>query len=42
LSISAENLFIDENYARMNLEAETGFYIVISVADTGTGIHLKY
>jgi len=38
LSISAENLFIDENYARMNLEAETGFYIVISVADTGTGI----
>jgi len=38
LSISAENLFIDENYARMNLEAEMGFYIVITVADTGTGI----
>lgn len=38
LSISAENLFIDENYARMNLDATVGPYIVITVADTGTGI----
>jgi PAS domain S-box-containing protein len=38
LSISAENLFIDENYARINLEAKTGHYIAISVADTGKGI----
>jgi len=38
LSICAENLFIDENYARMNLEASVGPYIVITVADTGTGI----
>jgi len=38
LSISAENLFIDENYARMNLEATVGPYIVITVADTGMGI----
>ncbi|MEH1825621.1 MAG: response regulator [Nostoc sp.] len=38
LSISAENLLIDENYARMNLEAKVGFYIVISVSDTGIGI----
>jgi len=37
-SICAENLFIDENYARMNLEASVGPYIVITVADTGTGI----
>ncbi len=38
LSICAENLFIDENYARMNLEAQVGPYIVITVTDTGTGI----
>ncbi|MEH1920376.1 hybrid sensor histidine kinase/response regulator [Nostoc sp.] len=38
LSISAENLLIDENYARMNLEAKVGFYTVISVSDTGIGI----
>jgi len=36
ISICAENLFIDENYARMNLEASVGPYIVITVADTGT------
>ncbi|MCF2145567.1 response regulator [Desmonostoc muscorum LEGE 12446] len=38
LRISAENLFIDENYARMNLEAKVGFYTVITVSDTGVGI----
>ena len=38
LGISAENLFIDENYARMNTEAKIGPYIVITVTDTGTGI----
>jgi PAS domain S-box-containing protein len=38
LSISAENLFIDQNHAKMNLDAQVGPYIVISVADTGTGI----
>ncbi|HLO88323.1 MAG TPA: response regulator [Nostocaceae cyanobacterium] len=38
LQIWAENLLIDENYARMNLEAKTGPYIVVTVADTGTGI----
>lgn len=38
LSISAKNLSIDENYARMNLDAKVGAYIVITVADTGTGI----
>ncbi|WP_375510240.1 response regulator [uncultured Nostoc sp.] len=38
LSISAENLFIDENYARLNLEAKEGPYIVITVFDTGSGI----
>jgi len=36
LSIAAENLFIDENYARMYLDASVGPYIVVSVTDTGT------
>ncbi len=38
LSISAENFFIDEDYAQMNLEAKVGSYIIISISDTGTGI----
>jgi nitrogen-specific signal transduction histidine kinase/CheY-like chemotaxis protein len=38
LSISAENLLIDEDYARINTEAKIGPYIVITVSDTGTGI----
>ncbi|WP_104909805.1 hybrid sensor histidine kinase/response regulator [Nostoc sp. 'Lobaria pulmonaria (5183) cyanobiont'] len=38
LSISAENILIDANYARMNLEAKEGPYIVITVSDTGIGI----
>ncbi len=38
LSISAKNLFIDENYARMNLEAKVGPYITITVSDSGVGI----
>jgi PAS domain S-box-containing protein len=38
LSISAENLFIDENYARMNIDARVGPYVVITVSDTGVGI----
>jgi len=38
LTISAENLLIDENYARMNLEAKVGSYIVVTVSDTGIGI----
>jgi two-component system, cell cycle sensor histidine kinase and response regulator CckA len=38
LSISAKNLFIDENYAPINVDAKVGPYIVITVSDTGTGI----
>jgi CheY-like chemotaxis protein len=38
LQISAKNLFIDEQYARMHLDANVGSYVVITVADTGTGI----
>jgi PAS domain S-box-containing protein len=38
LSITAENLWIDENYARMHINAQQGCYVVITIADTGTGI----
>lgn len=38
LSISAENFFVDEAYAKMNLAAKVGNHVAISVADTGCGI----
>ncbi len=38
LSFYAENLFIDAQYAQMYLDAQVGPYIVITVADTGTGM----
>ncbi|ODG97568.1 histidine kinase [Nostoc sp. KVJ20] len=41
ITISAENKFIDEAYARMNLDAKVGHYIVITVADNGIGISPK-
>ncbi|MEL7242622.1 MAG: PAS domain S-box protein [Cyanobacteria bacterium J06643_5] len=39
LDISAENLLIDECYAQMNVYAKVGAYIVVTVADTGVGMH---
>jgi PAS domain S-box-containing protein len=38
LEISAKNQWIDTHYARMNLEAKVGPYLVITVSDTGIGI----
>ena len=38
LSISAQNVSIDENYARMNIEAKVGPYVAITIADNGVGI----
>jgi PAS domain S-box-containing protein len=38
LSIYAENLYIDEQYAQMNVEAKVGNYIMLTVSDTGVGI----
>lgn len=38
LQITAENLFIDEQYARMHLDANVGPYVLVTVTDTGTGI----
>ncbi|AFY48515.1 PAS domain S-box [Nostoc sp. PCC 7524] len=38
LYISAENFVVDENFARMNLDAQVGAYVVITISDTGLGI----
>ncbi|WP_193199238.1 PAS domain-containing hybrid sensor histidine kinase/response regulator [Nostoc sp. MG11] len=38
LYISAENLFVDENFAKLNLDAQVGSYIAITISDTGFGI----
>ncbi|MBD2014651.1 response regulator [Microcoleus sp. FACHB-53] len=38
LGISAHNLFLNEQSARMNIDAKAGSYIVITISDTGTGI----
>jgi PAS domain S-box-containing protein len=38
LTIATENLTLNENYSRIHLDAKTGDYIVISIADTGMGI----
>lgn len=38
ITIEAENVELDDNFARMHIDARSGPYIVISVADTGTGI----
>jgi two-component system, cell cycle sensor histidine kinase and response regulator CckA len=38
LRIEAENVEIDEHYARMNVEARPGKYVSVGVIDTGVGI----
>ena len=38
LEISAENVVIDENYARMNSEAAAGDYVLLTISDTGVGM----
>lgn len=38
LQIKAHNFDIDASYARINLEAHVGPYIVLTITDTGTGI----
>jgi PAS domain S-box-containing protein len=41
ISIKAENVLVDENYARMHLEAKAGRFVVISVSDTGPGMTIE-
>jgi two-component system, cell cycle sensor histidine kinase and response regulator CckA len=38
ISIKAENVFVDDNYARMHLEAKPGRFVTVSVSDTGPGM----
>jgi PAS domain S-box-containing protein len=38
LNIAAENIFVDESYARMHIDAKVGAYIVVTIGDTGIGI----
>ncbi len=38
LTIKARNIVIDEDYARMNIDAEPGKYVLVTVDDTGTGM----
>lgn len=40
LSIKAANVSVDENYARMNIDAEPGNFVRLTVSDTGTGMTL--
>ena len=38
LSVTAENVLLDENYAGMHTDARPGPYSVVSIADSGAGI----
>ncbi|MEZ5429065.1 MAG: response regulator [Pyrinomonadaceae bacterium] len=38
LTIAARNLYLDENYARMNFDAEAGNYVLLTISDTGSGM----
>ena len=38
ISIKAQNILLDENYARMHIEAKAGRFVMISVSDTGPGM----
>ena len=38
LTITAQNITLDENYARLNIEAHAGKYVLFTVKDTGTGM----
>lgn len=41
LTITAENIVLDENYARVHIDAKPGEYLMISVSDTGAGIPVE-
>ena len=38
ITIKARNVHLDENYARMNLDAKPGSYVLVTVSDTGSGM----
>jgi PAS domain S-box-containing protein len=38
LTIEASNVVLDENYARMHVEASVGRYVMLTISDTGSGM----
>jgi PAS domain S-box-containing protein len=38
LTIAARNIVLDENYVRLNIDAKTGSYVLLTVTDTGAGM----
>ncbi|MBI1806986.1 MAG: PAS domain S-box protein [Ignavibacteria bacterium] len=38
LTLKAGNVELDENYARMHIEAKAGPYVIIEISDTGAGM----
>ena len=38
LTLNASNVVLDENYARMDIEAQPGRFVCITIADSGTGM----
>lgn len=38
LQLTAENVWVDEQYARLHFDANPGAYVVVTVSDTGMGI----
>ncbi|BAZ40767.1 multi-sensor hybrid histidine kinase [Calothrix sp. NIES-4101] len=38
ITIAAENFYVDDYYAKMNIEAKVGDYILVTITDTGVGI----
>ena len=38
LTLQAKNVVLDENYARMDIDAQPGRFVCITIADTGTGM----
>jgi len=38
LTVTAEDMYMDESYAHLILDAHPGQYVMLTVADTGTGI----
>jgi PAS domain S-box-containing protein len=38
IRISVKNIYLDQTFVKMNLEAKPGYYILLSISDTGIGI----
>ncbi|MBF2063958.1 MAG: PAS domain S-box protein [Calothrix sp. C42_A2020_038] len=41
LTLSAENIFIDESFKSMHIDAKVGQYVLLTLTDTGVGIDSK-